>query len=36
MKKSVDASKGDPKPLPDAKAKQEALKETTKKAGPAQ
>jgi hypothetical protein len=36
MKKSVDASKGGPKPLPKAKAKQEALKETTKKAGPGQ
>jgi len=32
----VDATKGDPKALPDAKAKQEALKETTKKAGPGQ
>ena len=36
IKKSVDATKGDPKALPDAKAKQEALKETTKKAGPGQ
>jgi colicin import membrane protein len=36
LKKSVDATKGDPKPLPDAKAKQEALKETTKKAGAGQ
>jgi hypothetical protein len=36
VKKSVDATKGDPKALPDAKAKQEALKETTKKAGPGQ
>ncbi len=36
LKKSVDATKGDPKALPDAKAKQEALKETTKKAGPGQ
>jgi hypothetical protein len=36
LKKNVDATKGDPKALPDAKAKQEALKETTKKAGPGQ
>jgi hypothetical protein len=36
LKKNVDATKGDPKALPDKKAKQEALKETTKKAGPAQ
>jgi hypothetical protein len=36
MKKSVDATKNDPKALPDAKAKQEALKETTKKAGAGQ
>ena len=31
MKKSVDASKGDPKALPDRKAKQEALKQQEKK-----
>ncbi len=31
LKRSVDATKGDPKALPDAKAKQEALKEQTKK-----
>ena len=36
LKKNVDATKGDPKALPDKKAKQEALKETTKKAGPGQ
>jgi len=36
VKKSVDATKNDPKALPDAKAKQEALKETTKKAGAGQ
>jgi hypothetical protein len=36
LKKNLDATKGDPKALPDAKAKQEALKETTKKAGPGQ
>jgi len=36
LKKNVDATKNDPKALPDAKAKQEALKETTKKAGPGQ
>jgi hypothetical protein len=34
--KTMAATKGDPKPLPDKKARQEALKETTKKAGPAQ
>jgi hypothetical protein len=34
--KTQAATKSDPKPLPDAKARQEALKETTKKAGPAQ